>query len=447
MLDSFIGDPNVESELMKIIVEVCILAGVVVAFVRPKVLVYFLIFSLLESSRHFSLADYTILGSVNIKYCEITMALIYLGALVNHVRPVWSCIKVSLVVFLVMAAYSLTSGAVFYHYGQAAFNQFRPFVGMGMFIAIPLLYRTPEEARPLLRFFLIITCLMGTIELLEVLKVSPFSAWVQSERRVKTISFLGGTPGALLAMPFLYLMSTWRLIEGRRAGAFVAMVWCFALAVLSASRGVWLGLICGGVGLLWFMPLRRKLSLVWTGALMILLLTVFLKSYYIERYDMPMYERFRSIVDPQEGTARWRLDAWRAMIEDIRVHPLAGWPFGSESSFYVHSAGYYEFQAPHNDYLKIARYTGLIGLGAFLWFLFDIVAPACRRLHRDQYTRQYFELVGLLLCFLFHAVVSMVTQEFTTQDISPIIWGLAGLIHVYSLTNGARASAPAAAPA
>lgn len=429
-----------ESEVMKTVVELCVLAGAVFAVVRPRWLLYFLIFSLLESSRRFCLADYTVLGTVNIKYCELTMLLLYLGALVNRVRPVWSCLRVSLLLFLGFALYSVILGAAVYRYGEAAFNQFRPLFGMGMFVAVPLLYKSPEEAYPVLRFFLIATCLMGAIELAEVLKINPLSAWVNSERRLKTVSFLGGTPGAILAMAFLYLMSTWRTFTRRRLLIVLAILWCFILAVLSASRGVWLGLIVGGAGLLWLMPLQRKISLLWTLALLFLLVTIGVRSFYIERYDMAIGERFFSLFDPQEGTARWRLDAWYAMIENIRARPLLGWPFGAELPFYVYSAGYYEYQAPHNDYLKIACYTGVLGLGSFLWFLADIMVPAVRRLYQMPYGRAYYELAGLFLCFLFHVVVAFVTQEFTTQELNPLIWGTAGLMTVYlrNTTNHGR---------
>lgn len=446
MFDEFsMGDPSVESEIMKIIVEVCILVGAALAAVRPKWLLYFLIFSLIESSRRFSLVDYTILDTVNIKYCELAMLLLYAGAVFNRVRPLWSSVKISMVLFFVFALLSLINGAMFYSYGDAAFNQFRPFFGMGMFIAVPLLFKTPDEARPVLRFFLIITCVMGAIELAEVLKINPLSTWVRSDRRLVTVSFLGGSTGAILAMPFLYLMSAWRTTRARTLFVIAAMVWCFVLSVLSASRGVWLGLIAGICGVIWLMPLRRKISLLWTAALLVLLLTIGLKSFYIERYDMAIGDRLRSIVDPQEGTARWRLDAWYAMIENIRARPLLGWPFGTELPFFVYSAGYYEYQAPHNDYLKIGCYTGLLGLGSFLWFLASILVPAFRLLYHLPYSSTYYELVGLVMCFLFHVIVSFVTQDFTTMELSPIIWGLAGLIHLYTLTNSSQPAAPSAA--
>jgi len=440
------GDPNVESEIMKILVEICILVGAVFAAVRPKWLFYFLVFALLEPSRRLSLADYTILNTINIKYSEITMLLLYAGALFNRVRPVWQCLKRSLILFLLCALCSVIRGAWLYHYGDAAFNQFRPFFSMGMFVAVPLLFRTPEDVRPLLRFFVIVTCLMGAVELAEVLNYNPLSAWVRSDRRLITVSFLGGTTGAILAMPFLYLLSVWRISTSSRISSIAVMIWCFVLSVLSASRGVWLGLITGASGLLWFMPLRRKISLLWTAALLVLLVVIGLKSFYIERYNMAIMDRFRSFVDPHEGTARWRLDAWYAMIENIRQRPLLGWPFGAELPFYVYSAGYYEYQAPHNDYLKIGCYTGLLGLGCFLSFLAAILIPVFRLLYRLPYSAAYFELAGLLMCFMFHIILSCVTQEFTTQEISPIIWGIAGLLHLYVLTHDAQAAATAGVP-
>lgn len=433
-------DPLMELELVKLLIEACILAGLVCALVRPKWLVYFLIFSLLEPSRYFSLGNYTVLGTVNIKFCEITLVFLGVGAVLNRGRPIWSCLKTSEIVFAVFAVVSLVRGVMIFGYGEASFNQFRTFAAMTMTLIIPLLYRTRDEVQPVLRFFGAAVCVMGAVELLDILHLNPLTGFINSPYR--TMSMMGGTPGGMLAMPFFYIASTWRFHERGRFTALVTMTWCFVLSVLSASRGVWMGLLGGIAGLLWFLPLRRKIASALTVLALLLLAVVFSSGYYVERYDTSLLSRIQYMVDPNEGNNQWRLYAWQQMLEDIREHPLLGWPFGSDPTFYVYGSGqHYEEVAPHNEYLKIARYTGLLGLGAFLTFLTSVLVTGLRFIQRTQGTRECNEMIALLLCFLFHVITSFVTQEFTTQDISAIVWAIPGIIFVYDLADRERRQA------
>jgi O-antigen ligase len=427
---------------MKLLIEVCILASFVCAVVRPKWLVYFLIFSLLEPSRYFSLGNYTVLGTVNIKFCEIILIFITLGAVLHRCRPVWSCIRVSALVFAFFAVVSLANGVFVFNFGEAAFNQFRTFAAMIMTVVVPLLYRTREEVQPPMRFFGVVVCIMGAFEFLDVLHLNPLSGFMNSPYR--TMSMLGGTPGGMLAMPFFYIASTWRFHERGRFVALLAMTWCFVLAVLSASRAVWMGLLGGIGGLVWCLPLRRKVTTLITVTTLVLLAVVFSSGYYVERYDINLLARLKYMVDPTESNAQWRLYAWQQMLEDIREHPLLGWPFGSDSSFYVYGGGHYEEVAPHNEYLKIARYTGVLGLGAFLAFVGGVFVTGWRFIRRMQGTRECNEVIGLLLCFLFHVITSFVTQEFTTLDISAIVWAIPGIIFVYDFADRERRAAQAA---
>jgi O-antigen ligase len=405
--------------------------------------VYLLVFILLEPSRNLSLGNYVILGSVNLKYYEIVLALLYLGAVVNPRRPITACIRPSMAVFLLFALVSLVRGVPYY--GEAAFNQFRPLVSMGMCSVMPLLFRRPADLKPVLRFFAVVMLLAGSVDVLEILRINPLSAWIQSGTR--SMSVLGGTQGSMLAMVFLYLLAEHRTIIHHRFVVMGAISYAGVLAVLSASRGVWMGMISGVSCMVWFLPLRRKATMMAMAGLLVLFILAFFKSVQIERYNMSIYERWDSMFDPQEGTTRWRLDAWRAMMDDIRERPLSGWPLGSEPYFYVYSGGYYEAVAPHNEYLKIARYTGLPGLAAFLWFIVGIVVTAARYLVRHLNTPMYYEVLGLLACFIMHTVISMVTQQFTTIDISAIIWALPGMISVYVSAGREEEAAAAAAAA
>ncbi len=182
------------------------------------------------------------------------------------------------------------------------------------------------------------------------------------------------------------------------------------------------------------MPLRKKITIVIVIALLGFFSYLFTKSYYIERYEMTLAERFSSIISAHEGSARWRLDAWSQMIADIKERPFFGSPFGTPSTFYVFYVGMEE-QAPHNEYLKIARDTGLIGFSAFIWFLLGIFLSGFKKLRKFGESKKYFELVGYIMCLLFHVITAMFTQAFTTMDRSPIVWALAGVIMLYVLSN------------
>jgi len=415
---------------MKFTVEFCVAIGLVLAFIRPKWLIYFLIFSLLEPSRLFSLGNYVILGTVNVKYYEITISLIYFSAFWHQKRAVKNCLPISLVIFIFFALVSLWRGNSIY--GEAAFNQFRTFYSMGMCLVIPMLFKKSDELRPLTIFFFVVTVIMGSIELLGVLGVNKINQWAMSGNRYTSI--LSASQGAMLAMPYLYILSTIRFVKRFKIITIIASVYCFILSVMTGSRGVLLGLIGGTAGLILLMPLRKKVTITITIVLLGLSSFIFAKSFYIERYGMTLGERFNNIISTHEGTARWRLDAWSQMLEDIREKPLFGSPFGTSSVFNVYGASREE-HAPHNEYLKVARYTGLLGFGAFMWFLVGIFFSGFKQMKKLGECKEYYELAGYIMCFLFHVITAMFTQAFTTMDRSPIVWALAGVIILYTLQS------------
>ena len=419
-----------ESTTMKFTVEFCVAIGLVLAFIRPKWLLYFLVFSLMEPSRTFSLGNYVILGTVNVKYYEITISLIYFGALWNQKRSIKDCLPVSLAVFIFLALISLWRGNSIY--GEAAFNQFRTFYSMGMCVVIPLLFKDTKELRPLIGAFFVATLIMGSIELLGIMGINKINQFAMKGNRYT--SLLSATQGAMLAMPYLFILSTLRYIKKLKVATLIGGVYCFALSVVTGSRGVLLGLAGGTAGLVLLMPIRKKVTITIMIVLLGISSVIFAKTVYIDRYEMTLAERFSNIISMSEGTARWRLDAWNQMLEDIRDKPLLGSAFGTPSTFYVSYVGREE-QAPHNEYLKVARHTGLLGFAAFMWFLFGVFATGYKKLRNFGEGKEYYELAGYLMCFLFHVITAMFTQAFTTMDRSPIVWGLAGIIILYSLTN------------
>jgi len=406
-----------------------VLAGLIIAVLRPRWMLYILVFSLLEPSRHLSLGNLVVGGTINIKFYEIMLMLFFFGAVLNRKRSIISCIFPSLVVFILCVLFSLGNGLL-QGYGESAFNQFRSFLSMGMLVAVPLLYRDPDELKPFYLFFFITSVLVGIAELSEMYHVNPLSAWFTSGDRLMYSSMMSATTGSFLAMPYLYGICTIRYARFRLP-VIAGVIWCLLAAILTGVRSVWLGLVASTAGLITLLELRRKLTLIAFLAIVGLVLYYIGSEYYIERYDSSLLERLKISFNPEEGTTRWRIYIWSQMIEDIKYHPFLGWPMGSVPRFYV--TGHHEFVAPHNEYLKIARYTGLIGLAIFLWLLGSIIVPSLKFLRRTSYSHQYYEMLGLILCFGYHIITSFFTQRFTAIDISPVVWLIPGIMAIYLL--------------
>lgn len=408
-------------------VKLIFLPTIIVLFLRPKWLFYFLIVSLLEPSRAFSLNNYVILGNINIKFYEIILTLIYINAFWTKNRRIRDCVGIPLVIFIAFALLSLFRG-VTTGLSQSAFNQFRTFYSMGMCVAIPLMFKNREELFKLLKFFFVATVIMGVIELLAVSHIISINI---SARRFT--SFMSATQGAILAMPFIFCFATIKYIKKTPLVTYASAAFCFAAAVWSASRGVWLGIIACITIIISFLDLRRKVLVTFIVFLLVLFVFVFSKSMVIERYDMNIVDRFKTLVDTKQSTASWRLEAWWQMIQDIQNDPVIGCPFGTPSTFYLVSTGYAQEHAPHNEFLKITRYTGLLGFGAFMFFIIKIFLSGFRFMRRNKNPKFYFEMLGFLMCFLLHCVTAVFTQAFTTMDRSPLVWAIPGIVTLYIL--------------
>ena len=400
---------------------------IIILFIRPKWLFYFLIFSLLEPTRAFSLEDYVILGNINIKFYEIILTLIYLSSIWSKNRRIKDCINSSFIVFIAFALLSLLRGLIA-GFNQSAFNHFRTFYSMGMYIAIPLMFKDRDELFKVLRFFFIATIAMGIIELLAVSHIIPLHL---SERRFTT--FMSATQGAILAMPFIFFFSTIKFIRKAPLTTYTGSAFCFFASFWSASRGVWLGLIASITVIISFLDLKRKILVTIIIFLLALFAFVFSKSMVIERYDMNILDRFKTLVDSKQSTASWRLNAWWQMIQDIKNKPILGCPFGTPSTFFDFTTGHIQNHAPHNEFLKITRYTGLLGFGAFMFFIINIFISGFQFIKRNKGSKYSYEVLGFLMCFLFHCVTAMFTQAFTTMDRSPLVWAVPGIITLYIL--------------
>jgi O-antigen ligase len=142
-------------------------------------------------------------------------------------------------------------------------------------------------------------------------------------------------------------------------GLVVSLVLLTAALVMTHTRGAWIGLMAGVALILGFFQKRFLLALPVVAAV------IFLAAPEAVR------ERIRSIVDPQDVTARERLYMWGSGLQLIRDHPWTG--VGMEGvervySTYKHPNAVREQRDHlHSNPIQVAAERGIIGLVCWLW--------------------------------------------------------------------------------
>ena len=392
---------------------------------RPLWLFYFLIFVLLEPSRYLSLSSIS-LGPFSIKGYEVFLPLIYFAAYRHRKRALKDCVPVFMLLFFLMTVVSLLNGLK-NGYGAGAFNYFRPYASMWIAVAIPLFFKRSDETYGLMRFFTIWATIFIIVEMV-ALQTGLGYSFVYSPIRATYSSLLSDTSCSNMAFIFIYLFSMFDL-EMKHATLYLLLIgFSFICTVMSSARAVWLGMLVSIAGFFALGRVRSKIYLTLFSILGIIAL-FFLGSLYIARYDMTLRERIPTLFSSKEGTGHWRIMAWQQTVEDIKAHPLIGWPMGNEPLFYVESSGIFCTNATHNEFLKIARYTGLIGLFFFLCLMAQTLINGFRYIVTKNGEDQR-KMLALFLCVVYILVTSTFSQRITSIDICPFVWAIFGLVYL-----------------
>ena len=413
------------SPFVPVIVAVGGLTALWMALRRPLWLFYFLIFVLLEPSRYLSLSSIS-LGPFSVKGYEIFLPLIYFAAYKHRKRPLGSCVPVFLLLFFLMTVVSLANGLL-NGYGAGAFNYFRPYASMWIAAAIPLFFKTSDETDGIMRFFTVWATVFIIVEMV-ALQTGIGYAFVYSPIRATYSSLLSDTSCSNMAFVFIYLFSMFDL-EMKHAFFYLLLIgFSFVCTIMSSARAVWLGMMVSISGFFALGRVRSKIYLTFFSILGIIAL-FFLGSLYVARYDMTLAERLPTFFSTQDGTGHWRILAWQQTLEDIKAHPLIGWPMGNEPLFYVESTGIFCTSATHNEFLKIARYTGLVGLFFFLCLMAQTLAGGFRYVFEKRGEEQR-KMLALFLCVVYILVTSTFSQRITSIDICPFVWAIFGLVNL-----------------
>jgi putative inorganic carbon (hco3(-)) transporter len=175
-----------------------------------------------------------------------------------------------------------------------------------------------------------------------------------------TMSIYMTFAGILMLSALVVMGQLLFLPPGRWSWGLVgSLVLLVAALVMTHTRGAWLGLTAGGALILGF---RQKRFLL---VLPVMAVVVFLAAPEAVR------GRIRSIVDPQDVTARERLYMWSSGVQIIRDHPWTGIGINGVKGVYQaykHPNAVRDQRGHlHSNLFQIAAERGLIGVACWLW--------------------------------------------------------------------------------
>jgi O-antigen ligase len=219
--------------------------------------------------------------------------------------------------------------------------------------------RSETRATTLIHVLIAAATLMAVYGLMQSMTQGP------SFRVHGTMSIYMTFAGILMLIALVTLAQVLFIPRSRLAYGLVgSLVLLTAALVMTHTRGAWMGLAAGVVLILGFRHKRLFL------ALPVVAVVIFLAAPGAVR------QRFGSIVDPQDVTARERLYMWGTGLQILRDHPWTG--VGMEGvkrvyTTYKHPEAVRDQRAHlHSNPIQIVAERGLIGLACWLgiWIAF-----------------------------------------------------------------------------
>lgn len=155
-------------------------------------------------------------------------------------------------------------------------------------------------------------------------------------------------------------------VHGRvRALAAVGVAGSGAALILTYSRSAWAGTLLGVV------VVGARMGRRFVFALVALVVIVALAAPSVVGRLSDLGE-IRDEEGNPSNTFVWRLDYWRQVASEADRNPVTG--VGLRVTQSLTERG----KLPHNDFLRAFVETGVVGLAAYLWLLYTLVAAARR---------------------------------------------------------------------
>lgn len=195
-------------------------------------------------------------------------------------------------------------------------------------------------------------------------------------------------------------------------------IWCM---LATMTRGGWVALAVGAVGLVWMLNWRNVLVLLAVAA------AAWWISPHVMRDRLTSVFRPATYVEPT-GTFYLRKQIWRVSLEIIGKHPVLGLGAGWEP-FQEYVREHYPGLQPgqntphaHNNFLQIAAESGLVALALFLAFMGMLVAQVFRAWRdSERQTKRRFVIAGFF-ALLVSITIYGLTNYSLRYTIGMLIW-------------------------
>jgi putative inorganic carbon (hco3(-)) transporter len=234
------------------------------------------------------------------------------------------------------------------------------------------------------------------------------------------------TFAGILMLIALVVLSQLLFIPRRRLsyGLLGSLVLLTATLVMTHTRGAWIGL---GAGVVLILGFRQKRFLL---VLPIVAVVIFLASPEVVR------ARIRSIVDPQDVTARERLYMWGSGLQILRDRPWTGVGIRGVKSVYPayrHPNAVRDQRGHlHNNFIQIASERGLIGAACWLWIwvvFYRDAWSAVRRLSPGT-SRDMALVIGSLAGITGFHVAGLFEYTFGDSEVIMLVYFLMALPYI-----------------
>lgn len=211
-----------------------------------------------------------------------------------------------------------------------------------------------EELRERLSLLLIASAALSTLIAFYAAWENGISHYYRAEGTMSTYMTFAG----LLMLSILVASGKLIFAPKENKWIYIAFVMIAACLMLTFTRQAWLGVLAGGVFLIWF----RKKSLLWL--LPIILVSVFVVSPATIQY------RIKTLTDLNDPNLKSRLALWKGGWLVFKDHPLTGCGFkciDAVNQNYPDPTGIIKkHRGLHNNFVQLAVDTGLFGLLSWL---------------------------------------------------------------------------------
>lgn len=201
------------------------------------------------------------------------------------------------------------------------------------------------------------------------------------------------------------------------AGATMALLFTY-------TRGAWLGLVVVFI-VIGIVKFRKALGFTVVGIMLLFgigstLNAIFIDTFNINLTDIQLISRFTTR-DEESDSIAWRLGVLETMAPKTLDSPLLGYGIGNFVTLRkLGDIGLYDDPEAHNDYLRIAIETGLLGLAVYVLWIANLVRLAVRKylvMPKRSWQQMYaLGLVALVLAFYAMSIGDNILQG------TPVMW-------------------------